>query len=350
MPLDRSKPIWILGIGAFGRAVSNALADEDFNVEGFVQTTPTSTEIDGRPVFSLDRVPARAQLVLGIFNRDTPYDEILGTCAAAGVENVLMPWEVYPLISQHLGWRYWLSDPRYIHAHKQRTSLVETIWADEESRETYRRILQFRAGEDVGYSSFRHADEQYFNSITLAEHTRNRGCYVDCGAYDGDTYLRYLQKVGEPSRAILLEPDRSNFRQLVARTAAMKSDVICLPLAVSDNLVSLRFTETSGEASSVGDHGTVVVQAIALDQLMASQRVGFLKLDVEGAEKAALHGAKTILARDRPVVTMSLYHRPEDMWELPEILHEYCKNYSFYLRQHYFNSFDSVLYAIPWLC
>jgi FkbM family methyltransferase len=261
-----------------------------------------------------------------------------------------MPWEFYPLISQHLGWRYWLSDPAHLRAHEAQINSIEAILADEESRQSYRRIVRFRSGEDFPYASFRHADEQYFNSITLAEHTRNRGCYVDCGAYDGDTYLRYLQKVGEPSRAILLEPDRSNFRQLVARTAAMKSDVICLPLAVSDNLVSLRFTETSGEASSVGDHGTVVVQAIALDQLLASQRVGFLKLDVEGAEKAALHGAKTILSRDRPVVTMSLYHRPEDIWELPEILREYCKNYSFYLRQHYFNSFDSVLYAIPRLC
>jgi hypothetical protein len=35
------------------------------------------------------------------------------------------------------------------------------------------------------------------------------------------------------------------------------------------------------------------------------------------------------------------------LWELPLALADLCDDYRFYVRQHYFNSFDSVLYAVP---
>ena len=81
--------------------------------------------------------------------------------------------------------------------------------------------------------------------------------------------------------------------------------------------------------------------------ITGQEKVDFIKLDVEGAEKKALDGAKQLIVRSRPVLAISLYHQPQDLWELPLFLSTICENYKFYIRQHYANSFDSVLYAVP---
>ncbi|MFN7882639.1 MAG: FkbM family methyltransferase, partial [bacterium] len=65
------------------------------------------------------------------------------------------------------------------------------------------------------------------------------------------------------------------------------------------------------------------------------------------AEAQVLKGAARLIERSRPVLTLSLYHNPQDLWELPELLFRMCPDYQFHIRQHYFNSFDCVLYAVP---
>lgn len=44
---------------------------------------------------------------------------------------------------------------------------------------------------------------------------------------------------------------------------------------------------------------------------------------------------------------LAVHRNPQDLWELPELLFGLCEDYRFHVRQHQFNSFDSVLYAVP---
>jgi hypothetical protein len=48
-----------------------------------------------------------------------------------------------------------------------------------------------------------------------------------------------------------------------------------------------------------------------------------------------------------PTVLLSLYDLPKDPWELPALLNELFQDYKYFIRQHYFNSFDDVLYVVP---
>ena len=41
-----------------------------------------------------------------------------------------------------------------------------------------------------------------------------------------------------------------------------------------------------------------------------------------------------------------LYHKPEDIWELPEIILKYNPDYKLYLRHYSFTASETVLYAI----
>lgn len=122
---------------------------------------------------------------------------------------------------------------------------------------------------------------------------------------------------------------------------------ICLPLALADQYRILSFNAGNGEGGAVSEKGSVHIAAAALDEILSGQHIDFIKLDVEGSEISALRGAENIIKNSRPILTVSLYHRAEDIWEIPAQILDLCVNYSFYIRQHYGNSFDSVLYAIP---
>ena len=147
--------------------------------------------------------------------------------------------------------------------------------------------------------------------------------------------------------AWLFEPDPENFAALATAVRRMSTRSVCLPLAVADAYRILSFSGGNGEGGTISDDGTVRIAAVALDDVLPTQRVDFIKLDVEGAEIQALRGAAQLIQRSRPVLAISLYHRPQDIWEIPEQLAALCPDYRFYIRQHYYNSFDSVLYAIP---
>jgi hypothetical protein len=50
-------------------------------------------------------------------------------------------------------------------------------------------------------------------------------------------------------------------------------------------------------------------------------KVDFIKMDIEGAERQALSGAVRSIARFRPRMAIELEHRKEDADELPRLVH-----------------------------
>jgi hypothetical protein len=57
-------------------------------------------------------------------------------------------------------------------------------------------------------------------------------------------------------------------------------------------------------------------------------------MDIEGAELDALRGAEGIIERDHPRLAISVYHKPEDIWEIPHYILRRHPGYKLYLRQH----------------
>lgn len=347
--LTQRDPVWIFGCGRFGRDVAKALIAEGFRVSGFIESQPHLSEIDGlsiRAADSLTYTELGDQLVLGVFNREVSYSRLIRDWELDRFKRLQLPWDTYAQVGRHLGWRYWLSDPSVLKDFDERLERVVEGLADSTSRETLRRIFHFRLGEDLAYSDFRHQDSQYFNSLTLVPRVCE-GWFVDGGAYDGDSFEQFFSSTIQSDAALLFEPEPDNYQKLITREVVRTSRAFCLPLALSDRARQLRFRGSFGEAASVDPSGDTVIQAVALDDVCHGQNVGFLKLDVEGAEREAIQGAARVIRSSRPVLAMSLYHRFDDLWVLPELLSKICENYAFYVRQHYFNSFDCVLYAVP---
>ncbi len=350
--IDPRRPLWIFGAGNFGRSLAAAMQQQGFAVGGFVETSPRAGVVAGLPVMNWQQLSQQglaAQVALGILNRDTPYDELLGIAAKAGFAHLLMPWDLYEQFSAALGWRFWLGARASLVGAMERIGRVAEALADDESRKILYRICAFRLGLDMEYASFSSSEAQYINELTVPALQGREITFVDCGAYDGDSYEALLARPEVScGQAFLLEPDPDNFSRLVQRVSKKGRNAVCLPLAAAEHHSLLTFNAGQGEGCSINPQGDgVSITAVALDQLLPAVSVDLIKLDVEGAEAGVLRGAEHIIRRSRPVIAVSLYHNPQDLWNLPELLFDLCSNYRFHIRQHGSNTFEAVLYAVP---
>ncbi len=90
-----------------------------------------------------------------------------------------------------------------------------------------------------------------------------------------------------------------------------------------------------------------LVDSIDIDSLM-NKKVTQIALDVEGSEQKVLNGAKNTILRDRPDLTICLYHSMDDFINIPHLINDMTDGeYKFYVKQHScVTAIETVLYAV----
>ena len=88
-----------------------------------------------------------------------------------------------------------------------------------------------------------------------------------------------------------------------------------------------------------------MVEVDCVDSLI-KEPVSYIKLDVEGSEYQALLGARKTIETYSPRLAVCIYHKPEDVWELPWLIHEMNPAYQFYIRHYSYTEVETVLYAV----
>ena len=76
-------------------------------------------------------------------------------------------------------------------------------------------------------------------------------------------------------------------------------------------------------------------------------KIDMIKLDVERSEKNVLLGGIDTIIKHRPKLLISVYHRLNDLFELPLFINELDLSYKFYLGHHSPIQWETVLYAVP---
>ena len=72
----------------------------------------------------------------------------------------------------------------------------------------------------------------------------------------------------------------------------------------------------------------------------------FIKMDIEGAEKDALYGAKQQIANYSPTLAICVYHLRDDIYSIFEQIKTYREDYSVYLRHYTDTRLETVMYFI----
>ena len=89
-------------------------------------------------------------------------------------------------------------------------------------------------------------------------------------------------------------------------------------------------------ACRVDVNGSETAQITTLDIYVREKnlpRVDLIKLDVEGAELDVLKGAVTTIARFKPILAISVYHKLDDFWTLMNFIKSIRPDYEFAMRQ-----------------
>ena len=174
--------------------------------------------------------------------------------------------------------------------------------------------------------------------------------FVDGGAYDLETTRKFIEFCdGKYDKIYSFEPDAENYRR--CRNSLSRRPIERLELVNKgtwDKKETLHF-HMNGVGSMITETttGTVTIETAAIDEIVKDDKVTFLKLDVEGAEMKALQGAKNTIMKNKPRLAVCIYHKPEDIIEIPAYLLSLNPDYHFYIRHYKLSYNETVLYAIP---
>lgn len=348
----------LFGAGGLGRKTLSGLRKVGIEPLAFADNNPNKwhTSIDGLQVLSPQEAATQfgqtATFVITIWRGNSSERQ-------AARQKQLLDLNCLNVISfGYLFWKY--PDIFFPHAYLQLPSVYQKnreklrelfyLWSDDTSRNEYIAQLKFRLTLDFdGLSSPAH-HKQYFPDDLYAISTNET--FIDCGAFDGDTILELLRLQPNFSGKILaFEPDQINYTKLTEYVSnlpdAIKQTIITKQAPVGVCGQKVKFISTGTVSSKITDDGETEMNCVCIDQVAADYAPTFIKMDIEGAEIDALNGARETIQRSRPILAICVYHKPDDLWQIPLIISSYVENYRFFLRPHDEEGWELVCYAVP---
>ena len=224
--------------------------------------------------------------------------------------------------------------------------VVENL-ADSRSREVFNEILKLRHENSADFESIFEMNEYFHTDIVKLD---DKEVFVDCGGFDGATTLEFIKNTGRKfEHAYIFEPIPDMIASINKNIEFLpeRERITALNMAISDSPKKVNFV-IRGQGSQIKSGGDVSVWAESIDSFFKEKAPPtFIKLDVEGAEMLALKGADGVIASFRPKLAVSIYHRFEDLWEIPAYIMRKYPFYRCFIRQHGFEAVSTVCYAIP---
>lgn len=226
--------------------------------------------------------------------------------------------------------------------------LLESLSAwlvDEMSRQTLNAFMNAKLTFDPRGLRLVWTGDQYFPASIPGFSPRQSDVFVDCGAFTGDTLQAVVGRTGGAgcARYLALEPDPLNAELLRHYVATSGSRAEVIEAGAWAYAGRLPFRSGKGTSSSVDPSSLADVMTVAVDDLDVPAT--FIKMDIEGAELEALRGASATIRKHAPRLAVAVYHRPEDLFLIPQYIASLRPDYRFYLRSHSYYSEELVLYA-----
>lgn len=232
----------------------------------------------------------------------------------------------------------------YCVSNERKLQQVYDSLADDYSRKVYANIINFKISGNIDYlSTVTTPKSEIYRDIIKPNANET---YVDLGAYNGDTVKELLEFThGRYNSIFALEPDRKNFKKLskfvdgMPRVYPHNAAAWCID-------TELPFAAKAGRQSAISASSDTMIAARAVDSVLGGKAATIIKMDVEGFEREAIWGSANTIARFSPKLMISLYHRNEDIFELPLLIKLINPNYRLFIRhQLYIPAWETNLYA-----
>ncbi len=196
--------------------------------------------------------------------------------------------------------------------------------------------------------------ETYWDTYDFNGTNEEFATIFDCGAYIGDNILQICNDIPEEKVIYYAyEPDQEN-AEIIRNNpdfnkACFKLDV--LEYGVGNKNATLGFELPDNKQKDAGrfidvDEGFegLKLEIRRMDDLGLDIKGRlYIKMDIEGSEMDALRGAENIIKEHTPFLAICVYHRKNDVIDIPKYINSLGCDYDFYLRC----GFHTILWAIP---
>jgi FkbM family methyltransferase len=220
--------------------------------------------------------------------------------------------------------------------------------SDDQSRKVFSAVVHHVLDAESNPNTMLNVCEadQYFpyDVMELSQHER----LVDIGAYNGDTIRDFVNRTeGKFDQIFSFEVDSINFNALQNNVSKMpeRDRIKIFNLGIWDTEREITYSIGESE-STVGVAGEGIGHVVPLDNVLKDERVTIIKMDIEGAEPQALHGARNIIQAQKPKLSICVYHDFRHLWEIPFYIKSLAPEYRIYLRHHTNLEYETVCYAI----
>jgi FkbM family methyltransferase len=172
---------------------------------------------------------------------------------------------------------------------------------------------------------------------------RDSDVVMDVGAHLG-TFTRVALQRGARI-VVAVEPNPVNIacleRTFAGEIGAGRVRLVKAAAWHSPGSLTFEFGDSSqmGRVGASADAGlrpkTLQVRAVTIDRLLDElklDRVDFIKMDIEGAERHALAGARRLLAAHKPRLAICIYHTPDDPEVVPRVIRSANDTYDTFTR------------------
>lgn len=336
--LREHKKVVIWGAGDCGHIVYDILSEQSIEVSFFADNFHAG-ETDlrtGVQIIGIDAVSRDKQdmLVLISVADIHIYNIIHQQLKEAG----LMDSQIYNMKSfiERLPVRFFVQN-------RDKYQQVYAMLADDFSKAVYlERMKRVYLLNDLS-AIVSPADEEYFDKVNKLSEEE---VFIDCGGYDGDTSLRLIDRCqGRYKKLIVFEPELC--KQEVIERNLKNTNHVVYPYGVWNKAEMLCFDARGDAASRITNgNSNSKVQVVALDDFIYDEKPTFIKMDIEGAELEALIGARKTIQTYKPKLAVCLYHRPQDLFEIPLYIKSLEESYRLYIRQYANSRYETVCYAV----
>ncbi len=174
----------------------------------------------------------------------------------------------------------------------------------------------------------------------------------DCGSCIGDTAILFASFVGDQGEVHLFDPVPLHNRY--SRIQADLNPFLKKTFHINEQAVGDMEKKLDGipeDVSRISPGGCVLnnFEVTTIDNYFSKhdvQKVDLIKMDIEGAEIAALIGSSATITNFKPKLALAAYHKEDDLWKIPLLMKKLNPGYKIYFEHHLPIYWEACFYAI----
>ncbi len=158
------------------------------------------------------------------------------------------------------------------------------------------------------------------------------GIFYQCGAFCGASLIAMNQY--KPAKMYAFEPAEANtvfLQQNVARAGLKNLEMY--NICISDRMGKVVMPDRDRNGQPCKTEAPVASLDIFEQRKNVTGRVAWIQADVNGMSLRVVRGAEKMIKRDKPLITVAIYHNPEEFFGIVPLLHEWVPEYKFLVRR-----------------